>query len=248
MKTLPVSGNESASFAAGVPLGARVVRAACLALGVILSSTAASADPVRVITSGFFGSGGDDTGLWVVGSSFDLSTGARPGADPVVTCEPCTPGTELNLSSTVSIRDWGPGHATVDGLTYGTVYYGGLLVFNAGSVTVPDVPPQPGGLDETVIVSGRTTFTFTGTLSGFADPSLTGAPLFSVDLTGGGTGPFAAIAGFGNLGSGVFLDYVDYHFDDGAPVPEPGSLLLFGSGVAWVAARCRRRRQPGATM
>ena len=245
MKTLPVSGNRGASFGVGVPL-ARAVRAGWLALGLMLSSTAASADPVRVVTDGFFGSGGDDTGLWVVGSNFDLATGARPGASPVVTCDPCTPGAEIDLSATVSIRDWGPGSATLDGRTYATVYYGGSLVFSAGSVIVPGVPPQPAGLDETAIVPAFTTFTFAGTLSGFADPSLTGAPLFSVDLAGSGSGPFAAIAGFGNLGAGVFLDYVDYRFDEGAPVPEPGSLLLFGSGAAWVAARCRRRRQQGA--
>ncbi|HET7696278.1 MAG TPA: PEP-CTERM sorting domain-containing protein [Vicinamibacterales bacterium] len=160
-----------------------------------------------------------------------------------MTCSPCTPGTSLNLSSNVTIGNWGAGAATIDGQSWGTVYYTGSLQFAAGSVIVPDVQPQPPGLDETVIVPAFSPFTFTGTLTGFADPSRTGAPLFSIQLAGGGSSPLGAVAGFGNLGSGTFLDYVDYSFNDVASTPEPGSLLLLGSGAAWIAARCRRRRR-----
>ena len=125
------------------------------------------------------------------------------------------------------------------------MFYSGSLFFSGGSVIVPDVPPQPEGLDGTVIVPRFSTFTFTGTVNGFADAGLT-TPLFSADLVGGGNGPFAAVAGFGNLGSGVFLDFADFHFDQAAATPEPGSLLLLGSGVAWCAARARRRKQGAA--
>jgi hypothetical protein len=248
MKIFPISGSDSQSFGGAVPLTPAAVRAACIALAIVLSSSVAFADPVRVIT-GFFGSGGDDTGLSLMTADVNLSTGALPaGGIPVVTCEPCIPGTLLNLSATVAIRDWGPGNATfADGRTFHSAYYGGSLVFNAGTVRVPDVAPQPPGLDETVPVNVFSTFTFTGTLNGFADPSLTGTPLFSGEFAGGGSGPFAVQAGFGNLGSGVFLDFVDYHFDDLAASPEPGSLLLFGSGVAVVAARRRKRRDDRIT-
>ena len=244
-KTLPLSGSRRQSFGSVVPLMASSVRVGCIALTIVLSSSTAFADPVRIIW-GFFGSGGDDTGLAVETADVNLSTGALPPSiGPVVTCEPCIPGTLLNLSATVTIQDWGAGNATfADGRTFSNVYYSGSLVFNAGSVVVPDVPPQPPGLEETVPVNRFSTFTFTGTLTGFADPSLTGTPLFSTELFGGGSGPFAVWAGFGNLGSGVFLDFVDFHFDDVAPTPEPGSLLLFGSGVALVA-RFRKRRQSG---
>jgi hypothetical protein len=202
------------------------------------------ADPVRIIIDGFFGSGGDDTGFWALGSDFSLQTGALPrGMDPVVSCNPCTPGSQLNLSSAVTIANWGAGSATLDGQTWINVYYGGTLSFTADSVVVADVPPQPAGLEETVVQIAFAPFTFTGTLIGFADPSLTGTPLFSVQLAGGGSSPLGGMAGFGNLGTGVFVDYVDYLFDETAPTPEPASLLLFGSGAALVAARCRKRRQ-----
>jgi hypothetical protein len=198
-------------------------------------------DPIGLVPVGFFGSGGDDTGFFAVGSGFSVSTGALPpGAGAVVTCSPCTPGTSLNLSSTVTIGDWGAGAATIDGQTWGTVYYTGSLSFDAGSVIIPEVQPQPPGLDGTIIVSAFSSFTFTGTLNGFADPSRTGAPLFSIQLAGGGSTPLGAVAGFGNLGSGTFLDYVDYSFNEVAATPEPGSLLLLGSGAAWIAARWRK--------
>ena len=206
----------------------------------VLSSSSAVADPVRVVTLGFFGSGGDDTGFFATGSDFSVSTGALPsGAEPVVTCSPCTPGTSLNLSSAVTIGDWGAGSATIDGQSWSTVYYSGALVFDAGSVIVPDVQPQPAGLEETAIVPAFSNFTFTGTLIGFADPGRTGTPLFAVQLAGGGFSPVGAVAGFGNLGSGTFLDYVDYSFSDVAATPEPGSLILLGSGAVWMAARRR---------
>jgi hypothetical protein len=237
MNTLQALGTRTAVIGSCFPILRVGIGAASLALGLVLSSAAASADPLR-ITAGALGSGGDDTGFWAVGPGFNLATGAMANrADPVVACDPCTPGTMLNLSSTVTILDWGPGFAELNEQTWPEVYYGGSLSFSAGSVIVPDVPPQPDGLDETIAVPVSTSFTFTGTLVGFADPSLTGTPLFTSQFTGAGR----AVGGFGNLGSGVFLDYADYTFDAAAPVPEPGSLLLFASGGAWLAARRRRR-------
>lgn len=249
MATLQLSGNSGPWFGIGVPHVMRHVRTACLALGLVLSSTWSFADPLQIV-SGAFGSGGDDTGLWAVGSNWDFATGALPlGMSPVVVCDPCVPGTTLNLSSTVTVGDWGPGSARLpDGRSFGTVYYSGSLNFNAGSVVVPDVPPQPEGLDYPSIVSAFTSFTFTGWVSGFADPSRAGPPLFTLRLVGSGSDPVGAWAGFANVGSGVFLDFVDYHFDEAAPVPEPGSMLLLGSGAAWVLARRRRRRPHGAAV
>ena len=231
MKTFPGLGSRSAPLA--------------LAFGMVLSSTVAFADPIRV-TFGFLGSGGDDTGFVAVSPTLSFSTGAMANReDPVVVCNPCTPGSSLNLSANVTISNWGAGSATVNGQTYNNVFYSGSLFINGGSVIVPDVPPQPDGLDYNTIVQAFSTFTFTGTVNGFADPGLT-MPLFTADLVGGGNGSFAAEAGFANVGSGVFLDYADYHIDDLSATPEPGSLLLLGSGLAWCVARGRRPECMGA--
>lgn len=242
MKTLHVSGSGSALFPGEVPLVRGVVSAACLALGLMLSSTTTFADPVRVVTWGTFASGQEDTGFLLQGSDFDLR--ASWGLDPVVQCGPCTPGSALNLSSTVAVTDWPSpvSGVTFNGHTYESVFFRGTLAFNAGSVIVPDIPP--GG--PTTILSS--TFTFAGTLAAFSEPGGTGTPLFSTDLSGSGMGPFAARVVFINRDGAPHLQVhqLDYHFDNVAPTPEPGSLLLFGSGAAWVAASWRQRRRTGA--
>lgn len=220
----------------------RRARIGCITGAVLLSSGLVYADPIRV-GGGFFGSGGDDTGLVIESSTLTFSTGAMANRDdPIVTCNPCTPGSALNLSANVTIGNWGAGAATLNGQTFGNVYYSGSLFFDAGTVLVPDVPPQSAGLDYPSIVPAFSTFTFNGTVSGFADPGLT-TPLFTADLVGAGNGPFAAEAGFANVGSGVFLDYADFHFDNLSATPEPGSLLLLGSGLTWCVSRARRHSQ-----
>ena len=114
---------------------------------------------------------------------------------------------------------------------------------------IPEMAPGsslPGG-DE--VERRFTNFTFTGTLAGFANLGLTGTPLFSTQLIGGG-GPFGVSVEFENLSAatGTRVFEVIYNFDNAAATPEPGSLLLFGSGAAWVAARWRKRRREGATI
>jgi hypothetical protein len=209
---------------------------------VLLSSSLASADPIRIVRAGGLDTGGDGTGFNFAGTNFEVQV--SHGLGPLVTCDPCVAGTALDLSSTLTVRDWPAGRALVDGQTYESVYFNGTFAFDAGSVIIPDMPAGsslPGGDG---VERRFTSFTFTGTLAGFADPGLTGTPLFSTQLIGGG-GPFGVSVEFENLSAatGVRVREVIYNFEDVVVTPEPGSLLLFGSGAAWIAARCRRRRQ-----
>ena len=241
MTTVQISANRGASLGAGVPLVTRAVRGAVLVLGIVLSGSVAVADPVRVVRFGDVYTGNYDTGFNLAGTNYSFM--ASQVLDPIVNCAPCTPGAVLDLSTTLVVRDWDAGRAEVDGRTYESVFYSGSFNFDAGSVIVPDMPPGQSGPDGQGLSRLFTTFRFTGTLAGFADPGLTGAPLFSVPLTGGGG---VAVA-FSNYPpeSGIRVLQLDYHFEDAAPVPEPGSLLLFGSGAAWIAARWRKRRHDG---
>ena len=242
MKTVLVSAAERPSFGGGIPLIGNAARAACVALGVILSSGVAHADPIRIVTAGSVYTGNYDTGFGLSGANFTFMT--SHWLEPLVNCGPCTPGAALDLSATLPVRDWEAGRATVDGTTYDSVFFDGSFTFDADSMFVPDMPPGQSGPDAQGLTRLSTTFTFTGTLAGFADAGRTGTPLFSTDLAGGGV----VRAAFSNYPpeSGIHVLQLDYHFEDVAATPEPGSLLLFGTGAAWMAARWRKRRQLAA--
>jgi hypothetical protein len=217
---------------------ARFVAVAALTLMVMAG--AASADPVRIVTSGSVFQLVEDgeTGFGLLGAGFQVN--GEVSSRPAQTCGPCIPGTPINLSATMTPLLFPPGSASIDGQIFESVFFDGLFNFAAGAVIVPDVPVGQDG------IFPDTSFTFTGTLSGFSDISLTGPPLFALTLAGRGTASHGFFNFPSNNGS-ISRDGFNYEFESTAPVPEPGSILLTVSGAAWLASRFRRRqrRSPG---
>ncbi len=228
VKSRPNLGKRVPEIGRGLPIALAIV----IWLG---SITPGFADPVRIVTSGTIFQLVEDgeTGASFFGNDFSL-TGAEVDIVSDELCVPCTPGQSLNLSTTIRLSAFPPGTAVVDGMDYPEVFFGGTLDVDAGSVIVPDV--EVGGPYPRL----GTAFTFTGTLQGFADVSRTGAPLFSLLVAGGGQ----TSLGFFNYPTqnGITTDGRQLEFDGAAATPEPGSLLLFGSGAAWFARRWRHRR------
>jgi hypothetical protein len=235
MRTLRPCGRRPPNIGRKFPGIVRVLIGASL-FGFLLTAAApAFADPVRIVTSGTISQLVEDgeTGAAFFGSGFAL-TSAEVSIIPAALCFPCTPGRSLDLSSTIRLNAFPPGTAIVDGQTYDEVYFGGRLDIDAGSVIVPDVAvggPYP---------RLATAFTFTGTLQGFADVTRTGTPLFSLLVGGGGR----TSLGFFNYPTqnGMTTDGWQLEFEQAAATPEPGSLLLFASGAAWLGRRWKMQR------
>jgi hypothetical protein len=202
----------------------------------LLGPSLAAADPVP-ITSGFVHVGAIDPSAQfaLTGEGFSLSGFAEAFSSTLsLGCVPCAPGTTLDLGGAFLGPD-AAGSGVVDGVTYPEIFLDGMT----GTFSSPSF--QISG-DQALTITRN--FTFTGTISGYLlNPSVHGftEPAFTKALTGQGMarGEFLFNADESPL---FFAHALQYEFINAAPVPEPTTLLLVGTGAAMAALR--RRRSP----
>jgi len=143
-----------------------------------------------------------------------------------------TAGARVDLSTTVTPSQF-ISHALpelVNGAQF-DVFLSGALNFNATPFIAPD----------TISGSFDTPFTMTGVLSGFFGAGHTSAPLFTANLAGHGTASLVAVrdidGGFVVRGGTIFT----FSPAPVSPTPEPETLVMLVSGLAFGALSLRRR-------
>jgi hypothetical protein len=149
-------------------------------------------------------------------------------------CSICNPTDLVDTSfQTPGEVSLGTGTAFFNGLTYDNVSWRGSLDFNVEPLRFPTTDQS------TVWMTAP--FVFSGLFRAYQG----NAELFSLELVGAGlTGqPFVPRQQGGYQWEEGRLNYVFGLVEQPAPVPEPATMLLIGTGLAGLAAARRRRRK-----
>ena len=203
-----------------------------LAIALQVSATGAAADPVRIVSGSLSFDTGDPPAFSLLTSSGHLfeAEGFRTGW-PATCFYQCAPGVAIPISlDNVTQTDDGSMSFRADGVDLFPVMQ---LLVSAPSVTLGSDPGTSNG----PFVDFERPFTFGGRLTAYASPDLIGTPVFDMTLIGNGTAELTMIRENGRY-SFSSLDYT-FRAD---PVPEPATLMLFGTGAALLWRRRKVHR------
>ena len=191
------------------------------------------ADPIA-ITSGFLSSTGlSNVGEFQLnGAGFSVAGNTDMGNVRPAVCFPCPAGTAVPLSSLFTGGLEIDGAVVIDGNTF-VGPTGAVFEFDAPAFVLPSTPAG---------ISVRRLFTLTGSLTVFDERGE--STVISRMLIG--QGEVTAHFDYNpNLGEPIAFEFrsIRYDFTEAAPVPEPVTMLLVGTGLGGVFLRHRSRRR-----
>jgi PEP-CTERM motif len=194
-----------------------------------------------------------DARITFLGDNFMVRTGTEDFRTDVGSKYPFAAGTAINLGGVWHPIDTRGGEAIFNGVHYPELYFG--FSTSGGTFMTPSVTPT--GLGEQILTGP---FTFSGFVTAWAtpNPEPEDVPVFTANLFGGGTATAAFFGSppqdeFPGFYSPTFLPGADYQllyaFSPGAaPIPEPGTMMLLGTGViGLLGLRYRRPRRDDAS-